>query len=106
VDRQGDEHHQPLEPAEGTVDPLVVYLLALLEELFGKVLPFRLVRLVTTGSGVGWRNRQADRVVGLDRSILDDRVFRVAHRLPPPGPARPLRSLRLPRANEHRPRAS
>ena len=32
VDRQGDEHHQPLEAAEGAVDPLVVDRLALFVE--------------------------------------------------------------------------
>src|SRR5690606_16530337 len=43
IDRQRDRHDQPLEAAEGPVDPLVVDLLALFEQLLGQMLPRRFV---------------------------------------------------------------
>ena len=116
VDPQGDQHHQPFEPAERPVDPLVVHSLARLVEPFGQVLSRGFVRFVATRRRRRIGNRTRDRLVALGDAVLDDYrpvaftrwpvVFRVVHRPLPRDPRQLPRSLRLPRASVHRPPTS
>ena len=116
IDRQRDDHDQPFEPAERTVDPLVVHELALFVEPLWQFFARRFVRLVSESSRSRFGNRARYGIVGLGDPVLDDdrpvavaagiAVLRVAHRPLPRDPRRPQPSLRLPRANAHRPRAS
>ena len=126
VDRERDQHDEPFEAPEWSVDPLVVDLLALLVELFRKRGARRLVRLMPVCRRARFRDRARNRFVGLCYPALDDDrpvtvvawlapvcglvSVRVGHRLRPPVRHQPRqqfpRSLRLPRANGHRRSAS
>ena len=109
VDREGDDHDQPLEAAERPVDALVVNRLARFVELLGQVLAGRLVRLVPPRSGFRAGNGTRDGIVGLDDPVFDylPRIVILRHRLRRPVlRPEPPRSPRLPRANGRMPSAS
>ena len=124
IDRQSDEHHEPLEPAEGSVDPLVVDLGAFLEQLSRQRLTRRLVWLVTQRRRFRLGYCARNRLVRLRPPVLDNyrpvtllafaarRSARraagitVLHRPPPWDLRRPRRIPRRHPETRHRPRAS